>query len=286
MLARLALLGVPDTAIEQALLARRPESLRLLGFFRTHVASLPQLRATAAWVSHMPATDPARIAGQFDLAVSCAPEVAVAAYSLGEPGLLQAATAEVVDWLERRRLFVPGMDVLDLGCGFGRIAAALAPRAASVLGLDVSPRMVEEAQRRYGRLRHLHFAVTPGTGLLALPDDAFDLVVAVDSFPYLLLSGPEIARQHVYDVARILRPGGHFVVLNLSYGADPAGDAARVRAWADGQGMRSDQAGAAPFTLWDAQAFVFARAHRVVRGEAPAMPPRFGAGLQRPEDSH
>ena len=41
-----------------------------------------------------------------------------------------------LDW----RLVAPGVRVLDLGCGIGRVAAALAPEVASVIGLDLSPR--------------------------------------------------------------------------------------------------------------------------------------------------
>lgn len=207
MLARLVLAGLSDAAIEQALKARA-DAAPLLAFFRTHAPSLRQVRATAAQVDHTRDASPENIAAQFDAAVDCGPEISVAAYALGDPALLTAATAEVVDWLTQQRLFAPGMDVLDLGCGIGRIAAALAPHAASVLGLDVSPRMIAEAQHRHAGVPHLRFAVTPGTGLTALTGDAFDLILAADSFPYLLQAGHDVARQHVADIARLLRPGG------------------------------------------------------------------------------
>jgi len=284
MLARLALSGWSDAAIEHAL-AERPDAAPLLAFFRARAALLPQLRATVMHVTHTPGADPAHIGEQFDAALAGAPEASVAAYSLGDPALLAEATAELVGWLTQQGYFSPGMDVLDLGCGFGRIAAALAPQAASVLGLDVAPRMIAEAQRRYGAIRHLHFAATPGTGLTALPDAAFDLVLAVDSFPYLLLAGAEVARRHVRDVARVLGNGGRFVVLNLSYGDDPAADAARLARWAAAEGLCAEWADAAPFRLWDARAFVFARPHRIVRGDGLAIPPRFDATRQQSEDS-
>ena len=284
MLARLALAGLSDAAIEQALTAR-PGAEHLLAFFRTHADALQQVRATAAQVDHTVAASPSEVAAQFDAAVSRGPEVSVAAYSLGNPELLAAATTEVVDWLTQQRLFAPGMDVLDLGCGIGRIDAALAPQAASVLGLDVSPRMVAEAQRRHAGLPHARFAVTPGTGLADLPDSAFDLVLLADSFPYLLQAGHRIARQHVADIARILRPGGCCVVLNLSYGGDPHGDAERMSEWAAAHGLRCELADTCPFRLWDARAFVYARPHRIVRGEAPSGPPRFDITQQQSEDS-
>ena len=87
----------------------------------------------------------------FDRAVALSPEASVAAYSLGDAGVLDRATAELLAWLNEERLLGLEKDVLDLGCGIGRVALAIAPRARSVLGLDVSPGMIDEAQRRNAR---------------------------------------------------------------------------------------------------------------------------------------
>jgi len=289
MLARMVLAGA-DAATLRRILAARPEAAGLLAFFEAHAASIDRMRAMLARVDHASATDTTRIAAQFDAAVAVAPEASVAAYSLGDPGLLEQATMDVVAWLNRRSLFVPGMDVLDLGCGFGRIAAALAPQehampahampadpmladpmpvgsvpvgsvpvgsvpVGSVLGLDVSPRMIEEARRRHGHLAGLRFAVSDGGGLDGLPAAAFDLVLAVDSFPYLFQAG--VAEAHVTGAARVLRPGGALVILNLSYAPDPAADIRQAAGWAAAAGLRMEQDGICPFTSWDGMAFVF-----------------------------
>ena len=294
MLARMVLAGA-DVATVRRTLASRPEAAGLLAFFEAHAASIGRMHAMLARVDHASATDTTRIAAQFDAAVAAAPEASVAAYSLGDPGLLALATTEVVTWLGRERLFAPGMDVLDLGCGFGRIAAALAAkgreavgssegnsvgtsargaegdsgggagqgsvRAGSVLGLDVSPRMIEEARRRHGHLAGLRFAVSDGGGLGGLPEAAFDLVLAVDSFPYLFQAG--VAEAHVTGAARVLRPGGTLVIVNLSYAPDPATDIRQAAGWAAAAGLRMEQDGVCPFTSWDGMAFVFrlARTH-------------------------
>lgn len=41
----------------------------------------------------------------------------------------------------------PGMEVLDLACGHGRIANALAARGCHVTGLDATPLFLDRAQR-------------------------------------------------------------------------------------------------------------------------------------------
>lgn len=206
-----------------------------------------------------PAEGIARIAGFFDRAVAHSPEASVALYSLGDPAILAAATAEIVDWLERQELLRSGADVLDLGCGIGRVAAALAPHCRSVLGLDVSAGMVAEARRRLGAFAHVRFEQTGGEDLAALPEQAFDLVLAIDSFPYIVQAGDAVAERHVADAARILRPGGALCILNLSYRNDDAQDLADATRWAGAHGFRIDIADVRPFTLWDGTAHVLQR---------------------------
>ena len=196
-----------------------------------------------------PAEGVARIAAFFDGAVAYSPEASVAVYSFGDPALLAAATQEIVDWLP----LPPGADMLDLGCGIGRVCAALAPRCRSVLGLDVSAGMVAEARRRHPALR---FEQTAGQDLDMLAPASLDLILAIDSFPYIVQTGPETVARHVAGAARALRPGGALVVLNLSYRGDHAADLADAQAWC-AHGFALERAGDRPFRLWDGTAWVF-----------------------------
>lgn len=203
-----------------------------------------------------PAEGIARIAGFFDRAVRTSPEASVALYSLGDPAILAQATAEIVSWLEGHDLLHPGADVLDLGCGFGRVSEALSPRCRSVLGLDVSAGMIAEARRRFGHLANLRFAQTAGQDLAQLDAAAFDLVLAIDSFPYLVQAG--LVAPHLADARRVLRPHGAVVILNLSYEGD-AHDAEQAASWADAFGFHLAVADPAPFRLWDGSAYVLRR---------------------------
>jgi predicted TPR repeat methyltransferase len=192
----------------------------------------------------------AEVAAFFDHAVEHSPEAGVALHSLGDPALLALATNEIVTWIVAEGLLPPGASVLDFGCGFGRIAAALAPRCGSVLGVDVSPGMVAQARRRHGATAGLRFITTDGS---TVPPGPFDLALLVDCMPYILQAG--LAEPTMAAVRSSLRPGGAIAVLNLSYGGDDAADARDAARWAATHGL--DLAISRPFDIWDGTAFVF-----------------------------
>lgn len=92
------------------------------------------------------------------------------------------------------------LSVLDLGCGTGLSGVALAPFAARMEGLDLSPRMLEEAARR-GIYAALHEADLEH--FLATHPGAWDLIAAADVLNYLGDLGPSMT-----GIAGALRPGG------------------------------------------------------------------------------
>jgi SAM-dependent methyltransferase len=264
VLARLLLAGAsPDEIAARLARDETPRGRALLDVIAARRDSLRGLRAMFADVDHearttAPVETVERIRELFDRAVAASPEASVAAYSLGDPAILAAATEEIVAWLEAARLIGAAFDVLDVGCGIGRVAAALAPRVRSVLGIDVSPAMVDEARRRC-TASNVEFTTSSGTDLAFVPSRTFDLALAVDSFPYLMQAGPMLAERHVADAARILRAGGALVILNVSYRADPTADMADVARWAAAHGFTATVMGDVPFKLWDGRAFVLRR---------------------------
>ena len=140
--APLALAGLLLAGGEEDVVAglERVGEPELAALARAHAAELPRLRALAAAADHSHLSLVGTRA-MFEALAAAAPEAAVAFYSLNDPALLDTATRElvavIVDWTA-----VDGRDLVDLGCGIGRVARALAGRARSIVGLDLSPRMV------------------------------------------------------------------------------------------------------------------------------------------------
>ncbi|MET8575202.1 class I SAM-dependent methyltransferase [Streptomyces sp. NPDC005012] len=94
--------------------------------------------------------------------------------------------------------------VLDVGCGPGTVTAYLAERGLDVSGVDLSPRMVENARRLHPECR---FEVASATEL-DLADESLGGVLGWWS----LFNLPrDVLPQVLGMFARALRPGGHLI---------------------------------------------------------------------------
>ena len=191
----------------------------------------------------------------FDRSVTRNEEASVAAYSLGDSRILGRVTEEVVGQLDEWGLLGPERTTLEIGCGIGRMQAALSSHVAEAHGIDISPKMIAAARRRCDGLANVFLTVTTGHDLADFPAERFDLVYAVDSFPYVHQAGPAIVETHFHEAARVLRPGGEFVILHFSYRDSTHADRAEVRKLCRAAGFTVVMNGAQPFKLWDGVAF-------------------------------
>ena len=200
------------------------------------------------------AASPAAWAEVFDRAAALSPEIAVAAYALGRPDLLEAANQEVLGRLRAWRLLGADRRVLELGCGIGRLLPLLAHESAMVIGLDISAGMLAQARRRTAGLANVLLLRSSGRDLAAIDSGSLDLVCAVDSFPYLVQAG--LAAAHLAEAARVLRPDGALAILNYAYGRDFAEDRDELMALAAAAGLELVEARAGDFQWWDGTSFL------------------------------
>jgi SAM-dependent methyltransferase len=106
---------------------------------------------------------------------------------------------------------------LETACGPGLVARALAPKVASVHGVDLTPAMVERARddALAERIDNATFSLGDATAL-EFDDGSFD--GAVNRLSLHHIPAPQRA---VREMARVVRPGGWVVVADLLTDAEP-----------------------------------------------------------------
>jgi SAM-dependent methyltransferase len=100
----------------------------------------------------------------------------------------------------------PGDEVVEIGCGVGRLTRPLAARGRSVRAVDVSERMIELAREHNPELRNVDWIVGDGTTLAGIADASADVC-----FSHVVLQhipDPAISLGYVREMGRVLRPGG------------------------------------------------------------------------------
>jgi SAM-dependent methyltransferase len=120
-------------------------------------------------------------------------------------------------------LVKPGGVIADIGCGPGHVASHLADLRASVVGLDLSPAMIEIARSRYPAIE---FQVA---SMLDLPVAEQAWAGAVLLYSIIHLTPDERARAY-RELARVVRPDGLVLVaFHVSDAGHAPGEANVVR---------------------------------------------------------
>jgi SAM-dependent methyltransferase len=110
--------------------------------------------------------------------------------------------------LDSRRVPMRRRSALDFGCGVGRLTQALAPHFERVVGVDISPAMVELARGLNRFPREVSYVCNLAPDLHVFGDAEFDFVV---SHIVLQHVRPEITLLYLDEFFRVLAPGGILV---------------------------------------------------------------------------
>lgn len=133
--------------------------------------------------------------------------VAMFDWSDGTYELTAAELASVSENVADRLAPSPGMRVVDVGCGTGNGALAVARRGATVTGVDPAERLLAVAAQRAER-EGLSVEWRAGRGgELPLDDDSQDAAIAVFS----IIFAPDAAAC-VAELRRVVRPGGRVLL--------------------------------------------------------------------------
>jgi len=102
--------------------------------------------------------------------------------------------------------------ILDVGAGTGRLAIQLAKMGAEVTALDVSPKILDELNKKYPNIK----TVVGDAESLLFEDNSFDIVVA--TFLIVHLKNPSLFFSEAY---RVLKNSGKLLVTNINQKEPP-----------------------------------------------------------------
>jgi SAM-dependent methyltransferase len=100
----------------------------------------------------------------------------------------------------------PDDEVLDIGCGVGRLTRVFAQRARKAYGLDVSSEMLKLAREHNAGIDNIEWLHGDGRSLSVLGDDTVDGCFSHVVFQHI--PDPAITLDYIRDMGRVLRPGG------------------------------------------------------------------------------
>ena len=110
------------------------------------------------------------------------------------------------------RTTLPGARVLDVGCGGGLLAEALAAAGAAVTGIDLAPGMIDTARLHAAESGlAIDYRVADAQQLAAATPGSFDVVTCMEMLEHV----PEPAAM-VATLAALVRPGGALFVSTLN----------------------------------------------------------------------
>ena len=95
--------------------------------------------------------------------------------------------------------------VLDVPCGMGW-GTSLIKGCSSLIGVDLDPEAVNEAQQRYGKKAEFRVG---SMEKLDFADESFDLVACLEGIEHVPQS---VALKFLAECQRVLVPGGHLLV--------------------------------------------------------------------------
>jgi ubiquinone/menaquinone biosynthesis C-methylase UbiE len=113
---------------------------------------------------------------------------------------------------------LPNTRIIEFGSGMGGMTLELAARGAEIVGVEINPDCVRQAQAQadYLGLRTARFVQADAQKLVGFADGSMDIALSFDNLEHL----PDLD-QHLREVNRILVPGGRFIFETPNIFFDP-----------------------------------------------------------------
>ncbi|MGV0716355.1 class I SAM-dependent methyltransferase [Mycolicibacterium sp. XJ662] len=104
--------------------------------------------------------------------------------------------------------YVVDADVVEIAPGYGRWSEYMAESARSIVLVDINENCLNACRQRFGHFDNFDYQLGDGTSL-PVADSSVDFVWSFDSFVHM---DPDVVRSYVFEIGRVLRPGGSAIV--------------------------------------------------------------------------
>lgn len=131
-----------------------------------------------------------------------------------------------VNWDILSKYIEPGLRVLDVGCGPGDLSIRVADRCQEVWGVDLTPEMIEIAEKKVECGAANIFFHQADACELPFDDFCFDTVMTVNALQ--TMDEPDRA---VTEMSRVLKPGGELLLITYCYGESSPMDNQSLLNW-------------------------------------------------------
>lgn len=130
-------------------------------------------------------------------------------YEVAQPRIQQFLEAEIEYVLSKIK---HDDHVLDLGCGYGRVAVRLAKISKHITGIDISDENINLAKELYGKKEGLQFFEMDAIDL-AFQDEAFDVTICIQNGISAFRVDPFLL---IYETLRVTKKGGLIIFSSYS----------------------------------------------------------------------
>ena len=159
----------------------------------------------------------------------------------GDMKQIGMVTADELELLYREVLLQPNSNILDIGCGAGYIASAVAKHYnSSVTGIDIHVGTIEHAKKTFSDNLALHFHVMDATEM-TFEAESFDLICFFDTLYFESIKKVRLLLDKCFNM---LKPNGKIIVFwtnqpaNTPYGyietfemSEPSANNTQVGLW-------------------------------------------------------
>jgi len=125
---------------------------------------------------------------------------------------LESTTNKVKLAADKMFAAIPGMDILDIGCGTGSLLKLYQETGCKVTGIDSSPSMLNICKSKLDGLGELHLGDASNLPFL---DESFDLVLSVITIHEM---PPAVRSSVMKEAKRVLKRNGRYIIYDYNVG--------------------------------------------------------------------